>query len=585
MATLVSPGVSVTVTDESFFIPVSAPTVPLLFIATADDKLQPDGVTPADGTFEHDVIRTVTSLEASTQLYGVPRFLEDPGTGEQFHGDARNEYGVFALNQYLGIGNRAFVIRSNVNLNDDLDDLRDLWDRKMSEAAIVLENLINEFINEFNAANGFIPSDPGFKITVTRSEYLSLADQATQAAVFGCFSFENSQPGYFDDHTSSPFDVFANGYDQPATGVFLGLTGLAIDWETNSLGGSPNPDEFTAAEGANLALAAADDYKFTQDFLTTTSLGANDAARRVAITTALQASMNSNTEIRAETFDYNLILCPGYQETVDEMLALVVDIQEEALVIGDTPNNLNPDGITNPSTGWAVSTERQNSINVSYYYPQAFASNLDGVNVVVAASGVALRTYAFNDRVSFLWFAPAGTRRGVITGISNLGYVSGLIGTAGVEFNEVALNQGQRDAMYQDAPSGRINPLVFFPGQGFLVWGQKTSAPQPSALDRVNVSRLVKYIKRQLRRNTLSFVFEPNDQLTRDNLKAVVDAFLGDLVVKRGLFDFATVSDTSNNTPVVIDRNEMIIDVAIKPVKAAEFIFIPIRVVSTGAEI
>ena len=159
MATLVSPGVSVTVTDESFFIPVAAPTVPLLFIATADDKLQPDGVTPAEGTFENNVIRTVTSLEASTQLYGIPRFLADDisvpqdGVDEQFHGDARNEYGVFALNQYLGVGNRAFVIRANVNLNDDLDDLRDLWDRKMSNAAIVLENLINEFINEFNAAN------------------------------------------------------------------------------------------------------------------------------------------------------------------------------------------------------------------------------------------------------------------------------------------------------------------------------------------------------------------------------------------------------------------------------------------------
>ncbi len=584
MATLVSPGVSVTVTDESFFIPVAAPTVPLLFIATADDKLQPDGLTPAAGTFEHDVIRTVTSLEQSTQLYGIPRFLEDPD-GRQFHADARNEYGVFGLNQFLGVGNRAFVIRANVNLNDDLDDLRDLWDRKMGDAAVVLENLINEFINEFNASNGFIPSDSGFKITVTRSEYLSLADSASQGVVFNCFSFVNSQPGFFDDHTSSPFDVFANGFDLPATGTYLGLTGLALDWEANNLGGSANPDEFTAQEGANLLVGAADDYKFTQDFLTTTSLGANDAARRVAITTALQASINSNTEIRAETFDYNLILCPGYWETVDEMLNLAVDIQEEALVIGDTPNNLNPDGITNPSTGWSVSTERQNSIHVAYYYPWSFASNLDGVNVVVAPSGTALRTYAFSDRVSFQWFAPAGTRRGVITGISNLGYVTGLIGTAAVDFVEVALNQGQRDAFYQDAPSGRINPMVFFPGQGFLVWGQKTSAPQPSALDRVNVSRLVKYIKRQLRRNTLSFVFEPNDQLTRDNLKAVVDAFLGDLVVKRGLFDFATVSDLSNNTPIVIDRNEMIIDVAIKPVKDAEFIFIPIRVVSTGAEI
>ncbi len=130
-----------------------------------------------------------------------------------------------------------------------------------------------------------------------------------------------------------------------------------------------------------------------------------------------------------------------------------------------------------------------------------------------------------------------------------------------------------------------MNPLVFFPGQGFVVWGQKTSAPAASAMDRVNVSRLIKYVKRSLRRNTLSFVFQPNDQLTRDNLKAAVDGFLGDLIIKRGLYDFATISDESNNTPFRIDNNEMYIDVALKPVKAAEFIYIPIRIVSTGAEI
>jgi phage tail sheath protein FI len=83
----------------------------------------------------------------------------------------------------------------------------------------------------------------------------------------------------------------------------------------------------------------------------------------------------------------------------------------------------------------------------------------------------------------------------------------------------------------------------------------------------------------------LSYVFEPNDQLTRDNLKATVDAFLSDIVVKRGLYDFATISDSTNNTPDRIDRNEMYIDVALKPVKAAEFIYIPIRIVSTDAEI
>jgi phage tail sheath protein FI len=160
--------------------------------------------------------------------------------------------------------------------------------------------------------------------------------------------------------------------------------------------------------------------------------------------------------------------------------------------------------------------------------------------------------------------------------------VSGTLGTP-TAFNEVALNQGQRDNLYKYFTN--LNPIVFFPGRGILVWGQKTSAPDASALDRINVARLVMYVRRQLRKNTMSFVFEPNDQLTRDNLKAVVDGFLGDLIVKRGLYDFATICDESNNTPDRIDRNELYVDIALKPVRAAEFIYIPIRIVATGAEI
>lgn len=686
MATLVSPGVSVTITDESFFIPVSAPTVPLLFIATADEKLQSDGVSPAEGTFEHSVVRTITSLNQSVETYGIPAFQRDGGTLEEHHGDARNEYGLFALNQYLGIGNRAFVVRANVNLNDDFDDLQTLWDTKMLEAKVILENLINEFINEFNAANGlligtnnliagqtetdypgtgspdgeFVGGDgPGgttyaindtitlsngavitvatvdgdgdvvtftvtsigsfvstgvellqtatsgtgvdftltpednnvivYKTTVSGSEYLSLAEDATQFIfdpITGSFSFISLHDSFMLDQSTSPLLVFADGFDLVSTGTYSGLEFVSANQSTFPLfpGGGTVAEEYTPQEGGDLIVALADDFKFTNEFLTGSSLGANDAARRVSIVTALQAAVNSNTEIRAEAFDYNLILCPGYFELVDELLNLVVDIAEEALVIGDTPVDLSPDGITNPSTGWAATTARQNSTNVCYYYAWSFASNLDGRNILAAPSGTALRQMAFSDDVSFLWFAPAGIRRGLITGISDTGYVTGALGSP-TEFVSLALNQGQLDALYQDAPSGRINPILFKPGQGFLIWGQKTSAPAPSALDRINVSRLIKYIKRQLRQNTLSFVFEPNDQLTRDNLKAVVDNFLGDLIVKRGLFDFATICDESNNTPDRIDRNEMYIDVALKPTKAAEFLFIPIRIVATGAEI
>lgn len=602
MATLVSPGVSVTVTDESFFIPASAPTVPLIFIATADQKLQPDGVSPAEGTYEYDVVRTVTSLNQSVELYGFPNFLRDPGDPTmQYHGDARNEYGLFALNQFLGIGNRAYVIRTNVNLNDDFDDLQSYWDALILDSKVVLENLVNEFITEYNTDNGYIPADAGYKESVTASELLSLIEEATPwlDATTGQFNFKNVHDDFIDDQSASPLNVYGTGFSSPPTGTFCGVTWIANNIGTAITGspGSPSAGPcdattypagspagaWTAADAGDFLVAVADDFKYTPEFLNKTSLGANDDARRTAITTALQASINSNTDIRSDTFDYNLVLCPGYHEVVDELLALVVDIREEALVIADTPVDETPDGITNPSTGWAATVERQRSSNVAYYYPWGLASNLDGYNVTVAPSGIALRTYAFSDDQTFLWFAPAGLRRGLITGVSDLGYVSGTLGGP-TTFESVALNDGQQEALYQYAASGDINPLVYFPGQGFVVWGQKTSASAASALDRVNVSRLVKYIKRQLRRNTRSFVFEPNDTLTRDNLKAVVDNFLGDLVVKRGLYDFATVCDESNNTPDRIDRNEMYIDVAIKPVKAAEFIYIPIRILSTGAE-
>lgn len=582
MASLISPGVSVTIIDESFFIPAAAATVPLIFIATADEKKQAPAASSsvtatldAVGTFEHSVVRTVTSLKQSVALYGIPNFLVDTAGNAQ-HGDARNEYGLFALNSFLGIGNRAYVVRANVNLNDNPADIRLMWSTKMQEASYVLENLSNSFINEFNLANGYTPASPNYKRTINKAEIIALSDQATDQ-VWASFSFTHVESLYKDDAHTAPLDVYANGFSQPATDVYEGLRYMFDAWELQQLG-SVVAAEWSPEEAGNIIIEAADQFKYTLEFVNGTGLGANDAARRVAIVTALQAAINSNTDIRSETYEYNLILCPGFPEVADELVNLAVDINEEAFVIVDTPFAMDPDQVVQ----WAETSNRQHNRNAAYYYPHGYASNLDGANVLCAASGVALRTITYSDEVAELWFAPAGTRRGIVTGASTVGYVSGTLGTA-TTFNEVALNQGQRDNMYKYFTN--LNPIVFFPGRGLIVWGQKTSAPDASALDRINVVRLMMYIKRQLRKNTMSFVFEPNDQLTRDNIKAVVDSFLGDLIVKRGLYDFATVCDESNNTPDRIDRNELYVDVALKPVKAAEFIYIPIRVVNTGASI
>lgn len=582
MASLISPGVSVTVTDESFFIPAAAATVPLFFIATADEKKQapagsssPTAQLDAAGTFESNVVRTVTSLKQMVALYGYPNFLTDTA-GNAFHGDARNEYGLFALYQFLGIGSRAYVVRANVNLNDNIDDIRDMWDVKMQEASYVLENLANSFINDFNLSNGYTASNPLYKTTITKTELAALASQAT-STVWETFSFKNLTTQFMDDQSAAPYDVYANGFAQTATGIFEGFAYALTQWELLTLG-SVIATQWTPEEAGNTLLGQADTFKFTMEFVNGSSLGANDAARRVAIVTALQSAINTNEDVRSEVYEYNLILCPGYPEVADEMVALCTEIGEEAMVIADTPFDKDPDAVVT----WAATSARQQNRNIAYYYPHGYASNLDGSNVLCAASGVALRTIAYSDEVSELWFAPAGTRRGVVTGTTTVGYASGTLGSA-TTFVETALNQGQRDNMYKYFTN--INPIVFFPGRGLIVWGQKTSANAASALDRINVVRLMMYIKRQLRKNTMSFVFEPNDKLTRDNLKSVVDSFLGDLIVKRGLYDFVTVCDDSNNTPDRIDRNELYIDVALKPVKAAEFIYIPIRVVNTGATI
>jgi len=114
---------------------------------------------------------------------------------------------------------------------------------------------------------------------------------------------------------------------------------------------------------------------------------------------------------------------------------------------------------------------------------------------------------------------------------------------------------------------------------------KKTRASQTSAMDRVNVARLVAYLRLVLDKVARPFIFEPNDTITRNQVKAGFESVLNDIVAKRGLYDYLVVCDTTNNTPDRIDRNELYVDIAIKPVKAIEFVYIPVRIVNTGADL
>jgi hypothetical protein len=708
MVTLVSPNVDVTIIDESFYIPGQAASVPLIFIATADEKSQPNG-DPAIGTYEYGVVRTATSINQLVQLYGIPRYLAGPD-GQPYYGDCRNEYGLDQAAKALEILNRVYVIRANVNLNDSYDNIVDLWDKKISDSGDLLNQLVTNYIAEYNAANGLVPADSDYKTTVTKSELKTLADDALVDTLASySFSSEDFKRDFIQDHTidhagfqdviytsvagyiqttditglqndatvygfelhlvsingsqnlqiqvqglncqtfgdliaelqtqiqsasssnttvdliqgriritsdllgaTSAVEILSDGFsgvnvlfantnlfqkfDTPVPGSGIhsldiynddftvvigsydGLDGIIDNWTS----GSVVSTAFTPQEAEGVLLTAGADFEHTKEFLNETSLGANDAARRAAIVKQLQAVINSpSSGIRSAAYEYNIVTCAGFPEVTDELLRLSQAVKEEVFVIGETPFDKPPTG-PNSIAEWATTPAKVVSYSVAYYYPHGLTSNLDGADILTTAAALALRVYAYNDQQAAVWFAPAGIQRGAVPEATTIGYVSGILGGP-TEFVTDYIDDGTSDVLYE-APK-QINPIRFIPGRGILVMGQKTTYGASSALDRVNVSRLVKFIKRELRKGLFPYLFEPNDELTRQNVQSTVNSFLGTLVGRRALYDFASICDDTNNTPDTIDRNELWVEVAIKPVKAVEFIYVPVTVVNTGTDI
>jgi hypothetical protein len=305
-------------------------------------------------------------------------------------------------------------------------------------------------------------------------------------------------------------------------------------------------------------------------------------AQRKVVVQSLQALVNKNLQIRDEERRvFNLIACPGYPELVGEMKILNYDRGITAFVIADTPARLPADAtsLSNWGMNAALAVEdndyglTSSDPYMAFYYPWGYTSDNLGNNIVVPPSHMMLRTYALNDASSYLWFAPAGTSRGVINNATSVGYVDG-----GGEFQTVGLNRGQRDTL----ASVKVNPIAFIAGSGHVVYGQYTRASVASALDRVNVARLVAFLRVQFSTLTKPYLFAPNDESTRKQIKHAAEAMLLELMGQRALYDFIVVCDTSNNTPDRIDRSELWLDVAIEPTKAVEFIYIPMRLKNTG---
>ena len=265
-----------------------------------------------------------------------------------------------------------------------------------------------------------------------------------------------------------------------------------------------------------------------------------------------------------DEFRYNIITAPGlYQSDYSSNLNTLVSNTETR---GDNIVILDLEAY-NSTIGATVTTAA--SKDTSYaasYWPWCMVTDPDSGQLVwVPASTLIPGVYANNDNTAEAWFAPAGINRG---GLSNVVRV------------ERKLTQANRDTLY----SGKVNPLATFPGRGVVVFGQKTLQAQASALDRVNVRRLLIALKNYISQVADNLVFEQNTTATRNSFLSQVNPYLESVQQRQGLFAFKVVMDDSNNGPDVIDRNELRGAIYVQPTKTAEFIYLDFNILPTGAE-
>ncbi len=306
-------------------------------------------------------------------------------------------------------------------------------------------------------------------------------------------------------------------------------------------------------------------------------------AQREIIVKAMKSGLDTSLGAREETAQFTLIATPGYPEMIPNMIALSNERNNTLFVVGDTPMRLAGNGTdlvawaTNNS-GLGLATEDGQAATSQYcgvFYPSATTTDLSGNTVVVPPSHMMVRTIIRSDEVAYPWLAPAGTRRGVVDNAIQIGYIDATTG----EFVPLSVNQALRDVLYEN----NVNPITFIPGVGITNFGNKTSTTVTSAMDRINVSRLVAFLRGRLEEIGKLYLFEPNDQITRQEITNTCNSLMIDLIAKRAIYDYLVVCDLSNNTPARIDRNELWVDIAIEPVKAVEFIYIPLRIKNTGA--
>lgn len=271
-----------------------------------------------------------------------------------------------------------------------------------------------------------------------------------------------------------------------------------------------------------------------------------------------------------EQIDIDLLAVPGHSSTnvVAAMLNICQNVRMDCMAIIDPPFGLSVREITQWQNGvHPLNLTRLDSDFGALYWPWLrMTDTFNRIDVWVPPSGSVMATIASSDAASAPWFAPAGVNRGVVANINDV-------------YQRPTLEE--RDLMYGNRNA--INPIVqFVDVDGFVIFGQKTLQRTPTALDRVNVRRLMLAVEKRVRSASRALIFEPNDELFREKFVNIATDILREIKVGRGIVDFRVQADEELNTPDVIDRNEFRARIGIQPTRAAEFIFLEFSIHRTG---
>lgn len=263
-----------------------------------------------------------------------------------------------------------------------------------------------------------------------------------------------------------------------------------------------------------------------------------------------------------DAYDFNVIYAPGL--TSQNSIGQVSSLLNLAQTRGDNIAVIDMVGYgsqINAVINQAVSYD--NSYGATYWPWVQVRSRETGKINFVPASTLVPAVYEYNDRVSAEWFAPAGLNRGALSTVLQ---------------PERKLTVSDRNLLYQ----GKVNPIATFPGVGTVIYGQKTLQQKPSALDRVNVRRLLIALKNYIGQLGENIVFEPNTQVTRNKFLNQVNPYLESVQQRQGLYAFQVIMDETNNTPDVVDRNQLVGTIYLQPTKTAEFIQLNFNILPTG---